>query len=133
MKPAPHAGVSRARSSHEELDDHDLGDHRGALTDRPAIAIDSRTPVRCISIGHEFALFWSLAGATARFHAAPIGSSAKKRTMEGVMLIPFDSTQVRARFTPIDQWSEIRSLLFISMMAAAVCGLSLLAVSAIWS
>ena len=49
------------------------------------------------------------------------------------MLIPFDSTQVRARFTPIDQWSEIRSLLFISMMAAAVCGLSLLAVSAIWS
>ena len=49
------------------------------------------------------------------------------------MLVPFDANQIRARFAPIDQWSETRGLLFISVLAAAICGVSLLAVSAFWS
>lgn len=48
------------------------------------------------------------------------------------MLIPFDSNQIRAQFTPVDQWSETRSLVFVSLMAAAICGISLLAVSLFW-
>lgn len=49
------------------------------------------------------------------------------------MLVPFDANQIRARFAPIDQWSETRGLLFISVLAVAICRASLLAVSAFWS
>jgi hypothetical protein len=67
------------------------------------------------------------------FQAASIDASAEKRTMEGDVLVPFDANQIRARFAPVDQWSETRGLLFISALAAAICGVSLLAVSAFWS
>jgi len=42
----------------------------------------------------------------------------------------YGPSRIRVRFTPIEQWSESGRLMFILLMSAAICGVSLLAVDA---